>query len=310
MRMHFSTREVPVELRRDAVETAYSSHVNGLIDFPDGRPIATEMWLRQVSDINIAMVDTSPVHIHTPPADNDALYLGFAVSGGGVLDALGEARAVKAGDVNVMARNRRCLTVADQPSRILSIMIPNGRILHRLSGDGDLAAIRSLNTQAAHLLGAYAKIMLNDDAAPDPASQEVFSSHIVDLAVLLMGGRQDATVHAKRNGARAARRQAIKTDVLDQLGNPDLSLEWLSRRHQLSGSYLRSLFYDEGQSFTDFVTGARLDLASRLLCDPAYAHQTIAAIAFHCGFNDISWFNKLFRRQLGKTPSEWRAGDQ
>lgn len=309
MRMHFSTKDVPPELRRDAVATAYSLHVNGLIDFPGVHPIATEMWMRQLSGLNIAMVDTSPFHIHTPPADSDALYLGVAVAGGGVIDALGEARKVKAGDVNVMARNRRCLTVADQPSRILSIMIPNGRILHRLSGDGNLAAIRSLNMPAAHLLSAYAIIMLNEEGSLSGPDQETFSNHIVDLAVLLLGGGRDATVHAKRNGARAARRQTIKADIRDQLGNPDLSLEWLSRRHRLSVSYVRSLFYDDGETFTDFVTRARLNFVASLLRDPAHAHQTIAAIAFQGGFNDISWFNKLFRRRFGKTPSEWRASE-
>lgn len=309
MRMHFSTQALPAELRRDAVATAYSSHVNGLIDFPDERAIATEMWLRQLSDINIAMVDTSPVHIHTPPADTDALYLGIAVAGGGVIDALGEARQVKAGDVNVMARDRHCMTVADRPSRILSIMIPNGRILHRLSDHDSLSATRSVSMPAARLLGAYATLMLSEEGALSGREQEMFSSHIVDLAVLLLGGGRDATLQAKRNGARAARRRAIKADIRDQLQNPDLSLEWLSRRHQLSASYIRSLFYDEGETFTDFVTETRLDCVARLLRDPPHAHQTIAAIAFLGGFNDISWFNKLFRRRFGKTPSEWRAID-
>lgn len=310
MRMHFSTGELPQELRRDAVATAYAAHVNGLIDFPHGSPIATEMWLRQLSDINIAMVDTSPVHIHTPPADSDALYLGIALAGGGVIDALGDARAVKAGDVNVMARNRRCLTVADQPSRILSIMIPNERILHRLSVNGDLAAHRSVHMPAAQLLGAYATLMLQEEGSLSAPEQETFSCHIVDLAVLVLGGGRDATVHARRNGARAARKLAIKADIKDHLDNPDLSLEWLARRNRLSASYIRSLFYDEGESFTDFVAGARLDLVAGTLRDPVHSRQTIASVAFQVGFNDISWFNKLFRRRFGKTPSEWRASEE
>ena len=43
-----------------------------------------------------------------------------------------------------------------------------------------------------------------------------------------------------------------------------------------------------------------------MLRDPRYAHLTIAQLAHACGFNDISYFNRAFRRQFGATPTDVR----
>lgn len=43
--------------------------------------------------------------------------------------------------------------------------------------------------------------------------------------------------------------------------------------------------------------------ASRLLID---THQPVAEVAYHCGFNNISNFNRLFRKKKNCTPKEFR----
>lgn len=319
MFMHLTTEHVPPALRRDAVADAYGQHVKGTIDFEAERPIHTEMWLRQVSDVNITMVDTSPVHIHTPRSEDDDLYIGFAVSGGGVIDALGTARTVRSGDLNVMLRDKPCMTVADQPSRILSIKIPNARIGHRLESRDTLKVTRNVAMPSARLLVSYATTLLDlgldmgsetglemeGDIAPYAQAQ--MAEHLADLAVMMLGGKPDALHHARQHGARAARRLAVYADLRAHVDNPDLSLDWLAVRHGISTSYIRALFYDEATSFTDCLNDMRLDRAAALLRDPARQRETIAAIALSAGFSDISWFNKQFRRRFDMTPSDWRA---
>ncbi len=44
-----------------------------------------------------------------------------------------------------------------------------------------------------------------------------------------------------------------------------------------------------------------------LLCDPKWRHRKIADIAAEAGFNDLSYFNRAFRRRYGATPSDLRA---
>ena len=43
-----------------------------------------------------------------------------------------------------------------------------------------------------------------------------------------------------------------------------------------------------------------------MLLDSRYAHLTIAQLAYSNGFNDISYFNRAFRRRFGVTPSDLR----
>ena len=48
-------------------------------------------------------------------------------------------------------------------------------------------------------------------------------------------------------------------------------------------------------------------LGYRVLIDPRRRAQKIAAVAFECGFADVSYFNRAFRRHYGVAPSDVRA---
>lgn len=58
-----------------------------------------------------------------------------------------------------------------------------------------------------------------------------------------------------------------------------------------------------GMTFIDSVTEVRLGHASRMLISST---RTIAEIAYACGFNNISNFNRIFRKKKGCTPRELR----
>jgi len=57
------------------------------------------------------------------------------------------------------------------------------------------------------------------------------------------------------------------------------------------------------KSFTDYLIDIRLGSAIRLLVD---SEQTITEICFKCGFNNISNFNRIFKKWKGCTPKEFR----
>ena len=44
-----------------------------------------------------------------------------------------------------------------------------------------------------------------------------------------------------------------------------------------------------------------------MLIDPRYAGEKISSIVYDCGFGDISYFNRIFRRHYGATPSDVRT---
>lgn len=57
------------------------------------------------------------------------------------------------------------------------------------------------------------------------------------------------------------------------------------------------------KTFLQFVNEYRISYACRLLTQN---HESIAEIAFECGFNNLSHFNKQFKRVTGKSPSVYR----
>ena len=81
----------------------------------------------------------------------------------------------------------------------------------------------------------------------------------------------------------------------------------VAAKHRVSRRYLQLLFEEDGTTFTDFVLAQRLARAYRMLSDPRYAGQQIAALAYDAGFNDPSYFVRCFRRQYGLTPSDVRS---
>jgi AraC-like DNA-binding protein len=58
-----------------------------------------------------------------------------------------------------------------------------------------------------------------------------------------------------------------------------------------------------GMTFIDCLTDIRLGHASRMLINTT---QSIAEIAYECGFNNISNFNRIFKKKKGCTPKEFR----
>jgi AraC-like DNA-binding protein len=58
-----------------------------------------------------------------------------------------------------------------------------------------------------------------------------------------------------------------------------------------------------GQSFTDLLARMRVDKARELL---SRTDRSLIQVCLDCGFSDPSYFTKVFRRHVGKTPGEYR----
>ncbi len=307
MRLRFSSDEIPLRFRKEAIEVAFGTHVRGVIDFAKRQPVAVTLQGRAIEGIHVARIDATPLRLYTPPDDSGLLYVSITTRGGGLIDATGESRTVRAGDVNVLRRNRHCTTVVAEPSRLLSIAMPRAQLVPRLADAGAGYTPNPRSRTAARLLENYAAMLLDAgfDLAPD--EERIYARHIADLVALMLGATRDGAEHASRHGVRAARRQAIRADVAASLAVPELSVDWIAKRHKISSAYVRSLFSDKGTNFTDYVLQERLDAVRALLGSRFLAHHNIATLALMAGFGDISWFNQTFRRRFGTTPSDVRA---
>ena len=93
-------------------------------------------------------------------------------------------------------------------------------------------------------------------------------------------------------------------DYIESDLSADLSLHNLARAHNVSASYLSSLFRREtGKTVTEFVNERRMERGARLLRITRLQVQTIAQ---HCGMSDANYFSKMFKKHYGKTPKQFR----
>jgi AraC-like DNA-binding protein len=70
---------------------------------------------------------------------------------------------------------------------------------------------------------------------------------------------------------------------------------------------LHSRFKQVGQTFGQWILTHRLNACQAALGDPQQQSRNIAEIAYSCGFNDLSYFNRSFRTRFDMTPGEYRA---
>jgi AraC-like DNA-binding protein len=135
----------------------------------------------------------------------------------------------------------------------------------------------------------------------------VVVQQVYDLITLTLGAHRDAREVAAGRGVRAARLRAIKEEIADRLDDPSLSITTVAQWQGVSPRYVCMLFDDSGTTYSSYVLEQRLERARRLQADPHQAHPTIGAMAAACGFADVPYFNRSFRRAFGLTPSDIRA---
>lgn len=195
-----------------------------------------------------------------------------------------------------------------QAMSIAVIVLPTKLIAARVSDLNKhwMKKFTSKDAPELPLLVGYTRMLMQmkDDLPPELAA--LAATQIHDLFVLLCGAKQEEAAIAKDRGLRAARLKAVKQDITAHITDCELSINQVALRQGISPQYIRALFHSEETTFADYVTGLRLDQAYRFLCNPLHIDRSISTLALDMGFNNISWFNRIFKRRFGLTPTEVR----
>jgi len=149
----------------------------------------------------------------------------------------------------------------------------------------------------------YSDLLLQHPEAVNEAGMAI-AAHLLDLAAIGLGARADRALEAQRGGLRAVRLKAVLTILQRHFSEPDFSAQKLAAEAGLSERYVNELLYEAGASFTSRLNELRMRKAADLL---ARKEGRISDIAFECGFNDLSYFNRCFRRRFGLTPTAARG---
>jgi AraC-like DNA-binding protein len=244
------------------------------------------------------------------PTGADDVFLNLSMAGASVVSRCGDQVVLRGGDAFLAIRGAKGFAVARPTSvRFIGLRLPLGA-LSPLVPNIDRSAVRVIphNTAALKLLRRYLGIIAQQSALGTFELQRIAVTHVYDLAAVTLGTTADGAELARNRGVRAARLEAIKADITAHVDDGNLSIAAVAARHGVKLRYLQKLFEADGTSFSEFVVGQRLANAYRMLTNPLHSHRAISNLAYDVGFNDLSYFNRAFRRRYGSTPSEVRHG--
>lgn len=104
----------------------------------------------------------------------------------------------------------------------------------------------------------------------------------------------------------SAYRVAIEKAVRHIIANcrEEVRLEDLLEITAMSRATFSRKFKDHtGRTFSEFLLRLRLETACRELLE---TNRTVTEVAYRCGFGQISFFNRSFRKAMGCSPMEYR----
>jgi AraC-like DNA-binding protein len=235
---------------------------------------------------------------------NDRLMLNFG--GPAIATQFGREILLEQGDAIALSGSELGSLTTSRTGRIMTFEFPLGALLPLLKDPRHCCARRILkHSLPLRLLRGYMRAAHASDGSGVSGYPQLAIAHIYDLAAMAVGAGRETEEIANGRGVRVARLRAIKADILAHLAN-DLSLGEIATRHGVSTRYVGMLFESEGTTVTEFVREERLTRARTILFSPRFAGRRIAEIAYEVGFNDLSYFNRSFRRRFGRSPSEVR----
>ena len=80
------------------------------------------------------------------------------------------------------------------------------------------------------------------------------------------------------------------------------------RKLDISPYYFSKLFKEEtGSNFVEYLTGLRMGRAKEMLKDDSLSMKEICA---EIGYSDPNYFSRIFKKNVGLTPTEYREREK
>lgn len=129
---------------------------------------------------------------------------------------------------------------------------------------------------------------------------------LIDLSDVKSGGNVIYCNDVPPEGGRHYKVLLAQRIINEHVRGRMPSVRELAEAVKCSPNHLSSLFRKSvGTTIKSYVNNVKLEYACRQLETTTY---NIAEIAWACGFQDASYFSRIFRRRFGKNPEDVRAG--
>lgn len=179
-------------------------------------------------------------------------------------------------------------------------------------GKNQLASIRKLLDKASRGIAfdmpAIMKVygMLDDITHTQPGFYRVLKllSILYELSVAEGSHELSSTSFAHSRISSDSRRVQKVEEYIDNNYSSEIRLQTLSDMVGMTPTAFSRFFkLRTGKTISDYIIDIRLGVASRKLVDST---MSVAEICYDCGFNNVSNFNRIFKRKKGCSPKLFR----
>lgn len=304
----------PKKLYTDAAEW---NHDTGVLLNPvrftpkDSKQFSLEAEAIELNGVRLARVTSTPCTIERTPSlirqtRDPRFTLTLQMVGGSTMELETGESHLTAGDITITDSSRSYRRQIDELNSMFVIVFPQ-QLLNLPPGSiRDLigSQISGRSGIAAILAGFLRSLADNLSALQAPMGLSVVNS-VIDLTTTLMAD----TLTASESSASAKDIEllmALRSYIMDHLGDHDLDPTRIAQAHFISVRQLHIIFQRVGVSVSRWIRDRRLEMCRRDLTDPLLAGTSVRAIAERWGFQNPTYFARIFGETYGSNPREYR----
>jgi AraC-like DNA-binding protein len=212
---------------------------------------------------------------------------------------------LKPGDMVLWDSERKMEFSVGERLQKLTLMVPEAQVRAAMPQAMDLVGVPVDSRRGA---GALFVNHL------ETLEREIWTMSDAELAGLmpatleLLASAYQRVVPADGAKVKSILLQRVRRYILEHLNEPGLTPASIAGANRMSVRYLHLLFEDSGTTVAGWIRFQRIEHSKRELMNPSSRHRSITEIAYDWGFSDAAHFSKVFRKQVGIAPSEFRNG--
>lgn len=220
-------------------------------------------------------------------------------------EADGRSVRVEPGDISILDLSRTLKTQAESFCNI-SFVVPRPVLAPLVKNpDGLHGIVLSGRSALGSLLANYMNTVHDTAGALSAAEGEAIAHPTASLIAGCFGPSADSE-EVVVQGLRSAHLLAIKRYINENLADPGLTVDHISRVFHLSRATLARMFEPLG-GLAGYIRELRMLRCFADITSPGHSHRSISDLAYAWGFSNEAAFSRAFRQAFDMAPREARS---
>lgn len=271
------------------------------------RPAVAKFDYASIGDIRVCKLSGSGYGCELAGAHgyDDCLEVSIELEGTAYFTHAGRRLIQPAGQWTVLDASKPFAILAPHGSETLILTIPRNRLIGRFcSMDELILRPFSRSFGIGRIVCDFLSSFVNELPKLGPRSELDIAEticHLLRLSVIESLGDREEHSH------KELLRERIKTFILNDLRDPELSMERIATAFHCTKRYLHKLFEVEGTTVSEYMWQSRLERCRNELLDERFKDKSVTEIAFSWGFSSSAHFCTAFKQRFGIPPSHCRS---